>query len=872
MKKKNILIIALFLSFVASASSAQYDFTRSTILDSAPDSEITFRSLQPDTQYTFVRGDGRQIRTFTSSATGTASVTFDFSPIKDGYGNLTSKGFFYELQSTGASDENVFIYPGYFIRGFDHNDDNTVNSALYSSSVGNQACSNTLQESGSSVSISCSEFETEDVFVSSTLDYDVSIHHTQELKTSFTVSTSDSDSRHRLQVNGYGTITLHSSDEPHTETYDLRAYYNNSANAIQAYWNGKSGSIPVSGTPETFNVSIYSSGSGFDETASASVSADRFAIIPKDASERWNTTGSFGFKPEEGLLKYSLQPDLVKLEGSPAIAWAGYTPSAGDSGFTFNLEEVGAWNALAMSNTQNGTAEYLSISITEAQGFQDLRPEDDIVLTNETSEFSFKYNLDVNGFLRFFYSTDGGETFEFREAKYSATGDCGAGSDDEVVRTTVQKDLCAGERITAEVDTSSLVNRTYWGFQVEGYFNQRLFNSETRSFRRLLGDSNVAGVLPLEGTTLTTLKPRFIGQYNTFQSGTARLELDGNTINSWILQDAFNGRLSYRPSVGLTEGDHDYQFIFDGVAGQTTKSDLVNFSVNTSLADDLNVSLISPKDDDTLTTGNVPLRYNVETSASAESTVYLDGTPVANQGINTGNNNYTLEIRDMDAGEHRWFVTVNESNIIYQSDLSDFTVRNNVTIKRDVPRQGETVQSPPVIFNGTLNTTGEGTLSLLIDGSVRDSQQFKAREGLTYEYVVDSNLESGKHTYKLRYVTDQGESFETNTRTFNLQLGTQEVGRVEGAGGALGKFLYDLAGPELGLSQGQIMIILSFLLSIVGAVLGHTFAGENAGIGGFVFGVLVFSAIGWMPWYIGGVVLVVAALVTTGAVQSIFSS
>lgn len=860
-------IVLTVLALLTSASAFQYDFERSGVTNIAENSSIQFTELEGNTEYTFRRGDdGRTINTFTTSSTGVFSTQFNFRPIADGYENLSSRGFYYQLESSSAPNQDIFLHPGYFLKGFD-----TFKDGLFNDQI--------IQDVGNGVTESSSKVEFDLGKISGPITYNRNISEKQALlfEGDFIADYGGLGMVNiDLRIPGYGETRIIDSSggtEIRYENQRVEVYYNESAGAfdITAPQFDRSISAPQHSGEWTFEIAIETNQDG-----NSVIRFDNIGVIPRQDLEKWDVDGDYiGHEPRQGLLNYELGGQyLTDIEGFPVIEWAGYTEGISDQGFfSFNFEddvEPFPWSALAMRNTENGSADYLSLSITDANTFEDLRPQDGFVTQDRNIDFSFNWNfgdLVEVGDLRLQF--DDGDGFETVNAVYSSEDGCSAGSgDNEVDAITVGNALfntdCGGDRITASVDVTEYVNSTNWRFQVFADNKNFIYNSEERSFSRSILDSTVTARSPINGTTFTTLKPRFIGRFATYEPGSATLDVDGTTLNSWVLRTNYNGELSYIPSTGLSEGSHSYQFAFEGLSGITSTSETKTFDIDTSKADELNISILSPQDNQDVITGDVPLEYKIESTQNAEASIYLDDQLVATENINSGGQNYTTEIRDLEAGTHTWFILVNQSNLIYQSDISSFEVVNNVSFDLDEPENDAQINSPPIIFNGTVSSTGEGTAYLSIDGEriTSTGQTLGPGDNISYEFERDENISSGKHTYRILFETD-GEIFRSSVRTFNLELGTTETGAVV-SGGFLREIANTFIAEPLGITpQSAINIVSLFLALMTGGIFAIFVDGKEGEVFAITsFTVLtVFSIAGMFPlWIPIGIIVVGAGL------------
>lgn len=876
MKKLTIALLILFL--ITGVSAFSYDFERSTVLDRAEDSAITFSGLNPDTQYSFRRDGGREIKTFTTSTSGAAQIEFTFKPVDDKV-SLTKNGFPYEVTSTSAPDKSFNLYPSLFLSEFDHFTDSTIYYDLVdfdSSDVLSVSESGTELQAVNGFGGLGSSTETIEIEYKRNLSTGKAAKFNNVYYESKPNSGSQTDLRARVVFDGYGTLRLYSEssdndgDTVKVDIKDVTAYYNKTDDKFTVDYivNGNDKNKSLTGFPnvDAFNVSLETYGNFPNGGESVTVAADSIATIPKSTKNKYNFSGSFGFEPTAGPLNYEFYKGAASFRDGPLMKYVGYYPRGPQGSFKSLLDNVGTWNAIASINTDNGTADYLTMELNDAGIFQELKPADEKTLTDNKATFSYKYNAgDNSNWISGLAFSDTGANYSLVPAKWDSTGSCKVDSGDTFVKNVkFVGSECVGETIEATVNIAAYADKTYWSFGLEETVTgSKTYASEVRYFDRLIADTNVDAITPLNGTTLTTLKPRFVGFLNSGEPGTLELQVDNTVLNPWILRQRTTGNFAYKPSTGLTNGNHTYQYVFDGVAGGISSSDLVNFSINTSLSNELNVSLIEPVNDSQITTGDVKLKYNVESGSSANADVYLNQEKITEKNIDPGDANYTTEIRDLSAGSYNWFVTVNKSNVIYQSELGSFRVTNNVTLNPDKPESGASIDSPPIVFNGSYSSTAGGTLSLLIDGTVRERKD-KDKGNATYEFVVDQDISDGKHTYRIQYVTDNGETFTSTSRTFNLELGTTDDGVVAG-GGMLRSFANTFIANPLGISATAATYMLTLLLSLIVGVLGAVTVSQREGtvFALISFSVLtVFSIAGLFPvWVPVGMIILGAGIV-----------
>jgi hypothetical protein len=816
---KKVLFSLLIFGLIGSVSAFSYDFQRSSVKDTAEDSTLSFSKLNPNTEYTLNRGvpedsiTAEKRKTFTTGSTGTASFDFDFKPIADGYTNLTNNGFYYQLTSDSDTTKRVDLYPSLYVQYLDTFNDGNIDSDLWSAGGGESENNGELKASDSSATINFQKsINTDKVFKGYISEFSAISCY--------------------INVAGY-------QYNPGCSTGELTVYYKGDKNDLVVKLGDKVKKKTVSNL-NSFSVDFEAN------LGTETIALKNSGVVPKSVKDLYSAKpDKFAYKPESGLIQWSDYQNNIRFTGTPGIQFASSFTNSTVS-YESDPQNLVRSNALNVRTTGDGVVEYFSLGQTTADGFGELSPDDNLITTKNEIEHSFKWdfgNYVEAGDLRLQYNS--GDGWKTAPAEYSSSSGCDAGSEGSTdaisVGTALFSQDCEGSTITATSDEIATVkNSVNWRFQVYADSKDVLINSEVRTIKRQINDASVTALFPPENVTLTSVLPRFAGDFQTFESGSAELIIDGSQRRTWNIRKSFDGTLTHNPSIGLSEGSHSYKFKFTGLSGLTTESETKNFTVNTSKASELNISIQKPEDGSVIQSGDVNLKFETESTGTGTAKVFLDRDQIAQKEINAGTQNTTVGLINPETGDRSYYVTVNKAGTLFSSDTSRFTIRENVSFDLDKPENDGNIESAPIIFNGTISTSGSGLLRLNIDGKIKgDVISIDPGDNQTYEFTATDNISAGKHSYTVDFVSDSGRLYPSETRTFNLELGTTDEGATVG-GGILKEITNTFIAEPLGIGVSASLNIVSLIISILIAGVSAVFVDGKEGM---VFGFTMFSTL-----------------------------
>lgn len=382
--KKAFTGLFLVLAIITSASAVNYEFYRSTVDSNAVNSNIYFEGLNQSTDYKLVRDDGTTVKTFTSTSTSVKNITFDFTPLVDGYTDLSNSGFTYRLKQGSTTVEKVNLYPSYFVRHI-----NEFNDGVFSSK--NLIMSGSTSESNNKVRTSNSDSYSSQV----TARPVESINETQTViaRVRFGQGTSKYgggnyeayiDTRAgNIQV---GTFSACSSGGgwgcgTWTEYKDVKISYNDINNQIIINYDGETLYInntdELEGLRPQFRV-VYDDA----DYTSAKLGFDRYAIVPRAYKNLWNTSEALRFNPNNGMLnaksfKGHLNYTDTTVEMRPLSS----------SSWTSQLSSFLSTDGLDVRTSSNGVVDYLAMNTSI------VKPPEISSTTFDPSEWKYRDNI-----------------------------------------------------------------------------------------------------------------------------------------------------------------------------------------------------------------------------------------------------------------------------------------------------------------------------------------------------------------------------------------------------------------------------------------------------------------------------------------------
>lgn len=920
--KYNINRIALFLLIAAliipGASAFDYDFVPSdepgSQLYESPNNTITFRELAATSQYKLVNPlTDEVVNQFITTGQGRAQFDFDFFPMRidpndtvsastliydpvevqsagPGPFNMTNEGWKLELRhaSNDTALGEVYLYYGLNLHAVEDFFDGFGNPNYYTQDGGA-----TLTESGVvsylEISGSWSDFGGVEFITDMSMDANESARFSLDTQVSnWDIVIYDEGGSELVRCvtnNGFasGDFTLQAINNSHLKLFEGDK---TTVDYINAACPGNV--IPLGTEVEEWTFAV----GDFSGVGSNDFFVESYYIIPGNSYNWFNLTepyphlGSndtsifYDWGPNASSLVTTLQnaqsPGLEYNFISPNYEWEEFWP-------------VGPLTPqLLLRNTLEGTIRNIWPQYAESIRQLELEsPPDNLNYIPPLTEsdtpnpnFQFTYNVlplwPVNE-IYWQYREEGTSTWNTNPSwleKISGPSSC------DVSPLTNNRVLsnCFGailqdSNVRSSNGLVTLSPGTYeWRFRsvakdATAGASLKNFTSNIRTFTKQAAFVDVTSISPVDNAVFTTTRPEFRFNVYTEQPGTARLKVDGSVIRSWTVNDEGDYTFTHTPPNGLTESVHTWQPEFVGADSTTTSGDQRTFTVNTSLANDVNITLNSPSDNAVLQERETVLNYTVETNGPANVTLYLDRGSGLNaedsqEVTSAGTYTFTNNQGALSSIEYLWMVAVNKSGVLFQSDTNSFTVTENVTLKAVRPDDGATIDTPPILFTANYSSTAPGNFSLMVDGDARESIIHQTGFDIRTETFEVSNFTTGKHTYRFKFTTEDGTDYQTDTREFEVLGGDIEIDGPAPGLGLIGQYSDMVLGDILGTDTEQSVAFMAILICIM--ITGGVAVRAGDGITGAVAGLmsyLGFVYIGFIPAWTAWILIIISGFI-----------
>jgi len=848
----------IFLSFSALSATAEVNDAEG--VPPIEDASFEIFDLDSSTSYTLSAKTSSGLNTITTFSTnnaGDAKVTVDLDPVSRGT-QLTDKGYHYQIRKDGSTVDDVYTSYGASVFRYDSFFD------------GEKNFENFVQMDGTERSTE-QDLKLADGSTDPLLQWRMASHQVAIVS----VDESDPNSANLRFRNDSHTIDMDSLCSITDYSDTLRIYYNESGSSfeVSGVETGDCGSQSISTVSglEYFNVGIEGR-STFGE-----MEIDDWFLAPKNSRNLWYAT------PESLNITTDSQYNLNDvLRYGNTDASLRYS----DNGATFSafVEDLTISDSFNILNINNETVRPFTFDIREQSPFNNLQPADGAGTTEDTLNISFIWSdypeNDDTGVLSVQFFQNGKWNDVDSRIRSECISTFGNFQEDHQINTgaDINQEACEGERIDLEVPIDNFEGEINWrveysdNLDLDGTFPT--VYSEERTFVRQIQEPNFELNLPIEGSTVTTLKPSFNFLAEVYQSGTIILQLKEDTASSWTnLNDWFIGNkaqrtFSFTPNLALQEKDYDWRIRFDQGTGDITFSEVGNFSINTTKALDTNITLNSPSDNELINSPSIDLNASINSDQPVTTKFYLDGDVVSTREVSSGDNDVSVPLLNLDPDRYSWYVVANNSNVYYQSNIREFEVSEDVNLDLYRPEDEASIERPPILFRANVSTEVAGVLNLYVDNQIRDSQSTQAIQNRTFEFEVRDNISQGRHSWRVGFESlNSGKKYSTSSRTFDLDVGVTG-GQLQDTG-QFGDSIASAGNDVLGLNRGESLAFFSIFLSmLIGAFIG--IETRNSGIAGLsaMFALTGFSIINWFPSWLAISLAVIASFLIASKVTS----
>lgn len=544
------------------------------------------------------------------------------------------------------------------------------------------------------------------------------------------------------------------------------------------------------------------------------------------------------------------------------------------SGPGFTTQFIDSVPPTSTINVTNLESIYNSFSIEAGSSdvFQDLEPADGRITNNNEITHSFTFNIPDGydrGFLKLQYYRNG--KWVDREAEFSGPGLCLGGFDTETTQARVDISFCDGKEIEITDGVDDLRGNVPWRIVYDNRnvllaSKNGVFYSEDRTFTRDVREPDFNLYYPPDNVTITSLKPVFRYGVTTVEPGTLRLLLNKTTTSTEFVSKSYQfdapvtRTFNTSPSIGLDDGkSYLWSLAFDGRSGASFESEKRNITVNTSKDSELNATFYEPAEGAEILKRDAEVRLDLDASNSGTLKLFLNNREITSRDVSSGGvDNLTIPLLKPEVGAYSTHLTYDTGTTIFHEPGPSFEVVEDVNVTAGTPNG--TVQSPPVVFRGAVNTSVSGTVELYVDGKKRKTQAVD--EGANgVEFRVGKNLSAGRHAWRLVFESDASSNrFESSLVEFTLERGTREDTQAQG--GIFGSALQNFIGDPMGLERPDTLTFAAVLLSL-GLGAGAGYVSEEIALGGVgaLAGLTAFALVGWFPAAFLVVIIVLAGVI-----------
>lgn len=381
MKKKLAVIAVLVFSFTALATAQTATITDAD--SNLTDTQITaeFTGLPTDTQLEVqsLGDDTSTLETFTTSSTGTATVTWRHNPFEDGTA-LISDGWTYAVRSSDGSTNFEFeVAHGNMLLGLDTFYDGSLNGELWSFETiqsSSSDCSNTAQEEVGSILVSSNDAGEFDVSCESRLTYDGSVYESETAKLNLT------------GVSGsYSYIEIYQSDSQVQQfNFDssgvLELYYDSADSEVVAEISDNTYTYLTSNSKFSFGLSAETP-DGFDG-GSGNIRVNDFSKVPKISQNAFPEATLFN--PATNNMQFS--NFLINDNGTSGIEFS-------NESLSWSVTPPSTGGEMNFRNTGSGTLGAVAVDTSELLGglqFNPLQPNNNTAfVVEENSSLSQEF-------------------------------------------------------------------------------------------------------------------------------------------------------------------------------------------------------------------------------------------------------------------------------------------------------------------------------------------------------------------------------------------------------------------------------------------------------------------------------------------------
>ena len=857
MRTRLIVLSAILFALVlpASAQSAEVSDVENKV---PPIEDATFEifDLSSSTQYELravTSGGTSTINSFQTNNAGDAKLTIDLRPVERNT-ELTDKGYQYAVyDNNGNKVSDVYTSYGASVFALD---------TFYDGDIAYDNFDFVPSQASEDSNDQLLDLNYGDGF-SWTFDSD---------KTSIYKIYTTGSNQHSINGN---IVATYSSGFYNTcaNNAEVRStflfYYNDSSNqyvaeGVSGDCDGKTFTTSAPSSVDNLTVSV--------ETGTTTYDVEEWYIAPKNSKNLWladpSSLNISLNNPYEfvDVLRYGKTGADLRYSDNGATFTA----------FTQDLDLSSSFNVL---NINNETVQPFTLDLALRSPFSNLKPDDGDGTNGDTFEASYVHstyppNEDDDGEVSLQFYING----QWQTVSSTVSSSC------KFLDTTGDKHLinnedCSGESIQITKDISNYQGDIEWRLRYQDNFDLLgdfpTVYSEERTFQRVIQEPSFNLNLPIEGSTVTTLRPSFQFGVRIFQEGNLQLQVKEDqasswtSLENWVIGNKAQRAFSFTPNTGLTDNkDYDWRAVFSANTGQLFTSDSGNFSINTSEAGETNITLESPNDNQLIKNPDVTLNYTVETSQPVSVRAYLNGNEVSRRQLSAGDHNVTTQLLGLDPDSYQWYITANNSNTYYQSNVRNFQISEDVSIDLYTPRDGDNIDRPPIIFNSNISTEVSGEYRLLVDNNLRDTVSVPSGDNQSIQFELRKNISEGRHSWRTEFESSSSRRvYSSNTRTFDLNVGVQDgtiqkTGQIGDAAASVGQSIF-------GLQRGEALSFFSIFISIlVASFIGiETRSGEVAGLVSMLT-LSAFTIIGWFPSWLTISLAVVAAAVFASRASS----